>query len=109
MKKNKISFRKWFKFYLIGCSCICIIVSLFMLMYFGSNRIETMETHSAYNFIESKIPTNAKYQGYKKNHINAKTVLYYSYKDSIHTVELYHPENNLNEVDWNEVTDIKFD
>lgn len=102
---HKISFVKWFRWYTIICISMIIILSIFIY----SNKVETIETTSAYSLIESEIPSDAKYQGYKKNQVNGTTSLYYDYNNTIHTVELSHPENSsTREINWNEVTHIKF-
>lgn len=55
---------KWIKWYSITCICIFIVVAFYMFIF--PNKIETIDTSSAYSFVEKKVPNSAVYQGYKK-------------------------------------------
>lgn len=99
---------KWLKWYSIICISIFLIIGLFMLIEF--NKVQTVTTRKAFYLVESKVPTEAKYQGYKKNYIDGTTTIYYSYDGAVHIVRLSHPENSFTrEINWNEVINIKFD
>ncbi|MFL8710920.1 hypothetical protein Q3304_09140 [Clostridioides sp. GD02377] len=99
---------RWIKWYSIICISIFLIIGLFILI--DSNKVQTVTTRKAFYLVESKVPNEAKYQGYKKNQINGTTTIYYSYDDAVHTVRLSHPENNsTREINWDEVINIKFD
>ncbi len=55
---------KWIKWYSITCICIFIVVAFYMFIF--PNKIETIDTSSAYSFVEKKVPNSAVYQGYKR-------------------------------------------
>ncbi len=43
---------KWIKWYSITCICIFIVVAFYMFIF--PNKIETIDTSSAYSFVERK-------------------------------------------------------
>lgn len=98
---------KWIKWYSITCTCIFILVASCILIF--PSKVKSIDTSSAYSFIEKKVPKSAVYQGYKKNPINGTTTIYYSYNDSTHIVKLSHPEDYSREINWNKVSNIRFD
>ncbi|CZR97374.1 MULTISPECIES: hypothetical protein [unclassified Clostridioides] len=98
---------KWIKWYSITCICIFIFVAFWMLIF--PSEVKSIDTSSAYNFVEKKVPKSAVYQGYKQNPINGTTTIYYNYNDSTHIVKLSHPEDYSREINWNKVSNIRFD
>ncbi|KPI51889.1 hypothetical protein KW94_11255 [Clostridioides difficile] len=98
---------KWIKWYSITCICIFIFVAFWMLIF--PSEVKSIDTSSAYNFVEKKVPKSAVYQGYKQNLINGTTTIYYNYNDSTHIVKLSHPEDYSREINWNKVSNIRFD
>ncbi|HBY2844927.1 TPA: hypothetical protein MI010_003824, partial [Clostridioides difficile] len=51
----------------------------------------------------------AVYQGYKKNPVDGTTTIYYSYDNSTHIVRLSHPEDYSRKINWDKVSNIRFD
>ncbi|AJP11748.1 TPA: hypothetical protein KN209_001061 [Clostridioides difficile] len=98
---------KWIKWYSITCICIFIVVAFYMFIF--PNKIETIDTSSAYSFVEKKVPNSAVYQGYKKNPVDGTTTIYYSYDNSTHIVRLSHPEDYSRKINWDKVSNIRFD
>ncbi|MFL8798902.1 MULTISPECIES: hypothetical protein [unclassified Clostridioides] len=98
---------KWIKWYSITCICIFIFVAFWMLIF--PSEVKSIDTSSAYNFVEKKVPKSAVYQGYKQNPINGTTTIYYNCNDSTHIVKLSHPEDYSREINWNKVSNIRFD
>lgn len=98
---------KWIKWYTITCICVFTFIGFIMLIF--PNKLKMIDTSSAYSLIERKVPDDAVYQGYNKNQVDGTTTIYYNYNNSTHIVKLSHPEDDSREINWDKVSNIRFD
>ncbi|HBF1820655.1 TPA: hypothetical protein KQG29_001471 [Clostridioides difficile] len=99
---------KWLKMYAITVIFICIIICSITVV--ASHKAKIITTQAAFDLVDSKVPNEAKYEGYKKDQVNGTTILYYSYNDACHIVKLFHQTDDFTrEIKWDKVLDIKFD
>ncbi|HBG2133521.1 TPA: hypothetical protein KPJ62_003888 [Clostridioides difficile] len=99
---------KWLKMYAITVIFICVMICSITVI--TSQKAKIITTQTAFDLVDSKVPSEAKYEGYKKDQVRGTTVLYYSYNNACHVVKLVHQKDDFTrEIEWNKVSDIKFD